>query len=50
MSAAISGEVAVVTGANNRKQELGHLRFRAQLFRRAAVTLTLVDDFKENSV
>jgi hypothetical protein len=25
-------------------------RFRGQLFRRAAVGLTLVDDFKENSV
>jgi len=36
-------------GRITHKQELGQ-RFRGQLFRRAAVRLTLVDDFKENSV
>ena len=33
-------------GRITHKQELGQLRFRGQLFRRAAVSLTRVDDFQ----
>jgi hypothetical protein len=40
-----------VTPAHNSNWELPFLRrFSDQLFRRAAVGLTLVDDFKENPV
>lgn len=44
------GRGTVVTGGNNHKQELGQLRSRAQLFRRAALSLTLVDDISRNSL